>query len=43
MWMDQVKNENAWVTEEELCRNDGPWYFFWSEMDATPRPSEDLA
>ncbi len=36
MWIDQVKNENAGVTEKEICKSGGAWEQFWSEMDATP-------
>ena len=34
MWINQVKNENPWETEEEICKSGGIWQEFWQEMEA---------
>lgn len=34
MWIDQVKRENASVTEEDICKSGGVWQEFWQEIEA---------
>ncbi|KAH9870064.1 hypothetical protein J1614_006986 [Plenodomus biglobosus] len=37
MWIDQVKKENPWETDEEICKSGGIWQEFWQEMEAEDR------
>ena len=36
-WIEQLKEEQPWETEHELCRRSQVWQDFWQEMDAKGR------
>ena len=36
-WIEQLKEEQAWETDNELCKRSQVWQDFWQEMDAKGR------